>query len=109
MTTNKERSIPLGIGPLQVRTFLDQKFDNINITSVSGNKYGSSPIVNRSVHVRTDATEKPHDLEVPVLDRRRERRPPMNFRVDVERRLVGLVDHPLHLVQFPIITSGVAL
>ena len=45
------------------------------------------------IHIRTDRTEKPYDLEMPVLDRGRERRAPMNFRVDVERRLVRLVDH----------------
>ena len=44
------------------------------------------------IHISSNRTEKPDDLEVPVLDGSGERRPPMNFRVHVERRLVRLVD-----------------
>ena len=98
LTTDEERRVALGIWSLEIRTFLDQKFDDINITSVSSDKYGSSTVMDRSVHVRTDTTEKPHDLEVPVLDGSGERRPPMNFRVDVERRLVRLVDYSFYFV-----------
>ena len=54
--------------------------------------------MDRSIHVRTDRTEKPHDLEMTILDRGRERRPPMNFRVDVERRLVRLVYDSFYFV-----------
>ena len=96
MTTNKKRCIPLGIGPLEIRTFLDEKFHDVHIASVSCNKYWRGAVVDGSIYISTDRTEKAHDLEVPVLDRGRERRAPMNFRVDVERRLVRLVYHPFY-------------
>ena len=47
--------------------------------------------MNRPIYIRTDRTEKPHDLEVPILYGSGKSRPSMNLGVDVERRLVGLV------------------
>ena len=91
LAADEERRVALRVRPLEIRAFFYQELDNINITSVSGNKNRSSSIMYGPIHIRADRAEKPHDLEVPVLDRRRERRAPMNFGVDVERRLVRLV------------------
>ena len=62
-----------------------------------------------SIYIRTDRTEKAHDLQMAILDGRRERRPAVDLGVDVERRLVGLVHYSFYFLQFPIITGRVAL
>ena len=62
-----------------------------------------------SIYIRTDRTEKAHDLQVAILDGSCKRRPPMNLGVDVERRLVGLVYYSFDFLQLTVITSRVAL
>ena len=61
------------------------------------------------IHIRAYRTEKPYYFQMAILYGSGKSRPSMNFRVDVERRLVRLVYYSFYFVQFPIITGRVAL